>query len=91
MEKKIFSEKEFNKLTSNMEIIEHDGFFDGYAIYIFIEAKKDNETFWFVKLQAPNQKPKYLRVQEKDIKWLNELRQTDKERLSMMLSYFIFL
>jgi hypothetical protein len=88
---KILNERKFKKLTSNMEIIERDGFFDGYAIYTFLEAKKDNnKTLWFVKLQAPNKKPKYLMVPEQQIKWLLELRQKDKEFLSMMLSDFLF-
>jgi len=89
-EKKIFSKKEFEKLTRNMKIIEHDGYFDGYALYIFIEAKNDNESLWFIRLQAPNIKTKYLKVQEQDMKWLIELRHTDIEQFSRIMIPFLF-
>jgi hypothetical protein len=89
---KILSETEYNKFTSNMEIIERKQFFDGYVMYTFIEAKKGDKTFWFVKLKSVKflVKTKYLMVQEEHIKMLNEIWQRNPEDFSMTMYYFLF-
>jgi len=84
---KVLNETEYTKLTSNMEITEREQFFDGNVMYTFIEAKKDDKTFWFVKLESVKflVKTKYLMVQEEHIKMLNEIRQRNIEDFAMTL------
>jgi len=84
---KVLNETKYKKLTSNMKITEREQFFDGYVMYTYIEAKKDNETFWFIKLQSPI-KTIYLMVQESHIKMLNEIRQRNIEDFAMTLYPF---
>jgi len=84
---KVLNETKYKKLTSNMKITEHEQFFDGYVMYTYIEAKKDNETFWFIKLKSPI-KTIYLMVQEYHIKMLNEIRQRNIEDFAMTLYPF---
>jgi len=88
---KVLNETEYKKLTSNMEITEREQFFDGYVRYTYFEARKGDEKFFFIKLEAVKflVKTKYLMVKENHIKMLNEIRQRNTEDFSMTLYPFL--